>query len=111
MQEFEVSVAPTVQEEIWSIAGWYAKKSGSIEVGLKWHDGVSTAIQSLKHNPERCGLAHESDAFPFDLRELLYGSGRRKTHRVLFRIVGNLVEVLVIRHHSQQDVTPDDIPD
>ena len=111
MQDYEVSVAPTVQDEIWTIAAWYANTSGEIEIGLKWHDGVLALIQSLKDNPQRFGLAHESDEFPYELREMLYGSGRRKTHRVLFRIVGNLVEILVVWHHSQQDVGPENLPE
>jgi len=42
-------------------------------------------------------------------RELHYGSGRRTTHRVLFRVLEhNVVEVMAIRHFAQQDVTPDD---
>jgi hypothetical protein len=68
-------------------------------------------LDSLEENPQRYGFAHESDLFPFEIREVLYGSGRKRTHRALFRISGNRVEVLVIRHVSQRDVEPEDLPE
>lgn len=66
-------------------------------------------LSGLTENALSCPLAHESAEFPFELRELHYGSGRRTTHRALFRVVDDCVEVLAIRHHAQRDVSPDDI--
>lgn len=43
-----------------------------------------------------------------DLRELHYGSGKQKTHRALFRVFGDRIEVLAIRHHAQRNVSPND---
>ena len=63
----------------------------------------------LKSDPHRFGLIHESHRFPFELRELLYGSGRRKNHRTVFRIIGDRVEVVAIRHLAQRDLDPTDI--
>lgn len=67
-------------------------------------------MESLRDFPEACSLAHENDDFPYELRRLLYGSGRRITHRALFRIVDNTVEILAIRHVAQRDVTTEDVP-
>jgi plasmid stabilization system protein ParE len=108
MSEFVVNISEEAREQLRTIARWYVRKSGSMETGLEWHTGFIAAINSLAENPGGCGLAHESDKFPFELRALLYGSGKRKTHRALFRIDGDQVRVLAIRHLSQKDVTPDD---
>ena len=94
---YELVVAAEALEQLWETANWYRETSGSIEVGLAWHDGFLKALESLKENLQRFGLARESDKFPYNLHELPYGSGRQKTHRGLFRIQGNRVEVLAIR--------------
>jgi hypothetical protein len=54
-------------------------------------------------------LAPESGDFDFELRQINYGSGKRPTHRALFRIVGNTVEVLSIRHLAQRALRPGDL--
>ena len=56
-------------------ADWYRDKDAAI--GAAWLDGLERAIQALQINAERCGLAHESDRFPYELREMYYGSGRK----------------------------------
>jgi hypothetical protein len=71
--------------------------------------GFEDAIASLERSPDRCPIARENERFPYELRELLYGSGRRKTHRALIRIVGNRVEVMAIRHLAQREFRPDDL--
>ena len=86
---------------------WYAENY-SPEFAFRWYRGISRAICGLKRSPERYGLAHESDKFAFELRELLYG-GRRYKHRVLFVIEGNIASVLHIRHSSQRDLTEADL--
>jgi hypothetical protein len=87
-------------------SNWYAKKSGSVALAERWQDGFLELLESLSINPERFGLAHESDFFDDEVRELLYGSGRRKTHRALFTINGRRVEILSVRHIAQRDITP-----
>ena len=106
---YEVIVSSAALEQLWESANWYYERSGSIEVALTWHDGFLKAFESLSENPHQFGLAAESSKFSYELRQLLYGSGKRKTHRALFRIDGNRIEVLAIRHHAQRDVTPDDL--
>lgn len=106
---YDLEFTSEAQQDIDRISGWYLSESNSIEIANRWYDGILNALESLREFPESFSLAHESDEFPFDLRQLLYGSGKHKTHRALFRIVENTVEVLSVRHLSQRDVTPDDI--
>jgi plasmid stabilization system protein ParE len=92
-----------------SAAKWYAETAQSLNVAASWYDGFLDELESLEDNPLRGGLAPESRLFDFELREIYYGSGRRITHRALYRIVGNTVEVLSIRHHAQRPLGKDDL--
>jgi hypothetical protein len=37
------------------------------------------------------------------------GSGKRITHRALYRVVDDTIEVLSIRHHAERPIRPQDI--
>ena len=78
---FDVRVTRRADREIDRISGWYDQNA--VQLGQRWANGIREAIASLAENPERCGLDHELDDFGFDVRELYYGVGRKKTHRIL----------------------------
>jgi hypothetical protein len=94
---------------LFEIAKWYLEASQSIDVATTWYDGFLGELESLEQNPWRGSIAGENELFDFELRELLYGSGKRLTHRALYRVVGNVVEVLTIRHRAERPIGPDDI--
>ena len=94
---------------LFSIARRYAEESQSIEIAGRWYDGFIDTLQSLEQNPRLGSVAPENGLFEFELRELLYGSGHRLTHRALYRIVGDTVEVLTIRHHAQRPLERRDL--
>lgn len=103
-----VTVLPRARRQLYESARWWAQHR-SREQAARWLDGLEQALASLEDNPERCGLAGENDAFSFTLRQLLYGLGRKKTHRAVFEVRDNEVIVYAIRHVAQKDLTPDDI--
>jgi plasmid stabilization system protein ParE len=105
----DVVISVDATQEMLEIADWYARRAQSRSVGDAWYAGISDVIQTLRHSPDRHPLARESHRFPFELRELHYGSGRRKTHRVLFRVAEQTVEVLSVRHAAQRDFTSEDL--
>lgn len=107
--KYDVVVPRHVRDELEAASEWYRLRSLSEDVANRWLHGFQEAIASLARDPDRCSIARESLQFAFEIRELLYGSGRRKTHRALFRIVANRVEVMAIRHVAQRDLTPDDL--
>jgi len=107
--KYTVIIPARVRIQLRFASNWYAEKSGSIALAKRWHDGFLELLESLSINPERFGLAHESDYFDDEVRELLYGSGRRKTRRALFAVKGRRVEILSVRHFAQRDTTPDDL--
>jgi plasmid stabilization system protein ParE len=107
--KFELRISGQVRSELLAIAQWYLDTSQSLKVADDWHSGAMAAIHNLAKTPLAGKLAAESYLFEFELRELHYGSGRRPTHRVLYRVIGDLVEVLTIRHHAQQPLKRGDL--
>jgi hypothetical protein len=94
---------------LFEIAKWYLKTSQSIEVATTWYDGFLNELDTLEQNPWRGCIAFENELFQFELRELYYGSGKRLTHRALYRITANVVEVLTIRHHAERPIGLNDL--
>jgi plasmid stabilization system protein ParE len=105
----EVVLTDRAARELEEATDWYVQRAQSEEIGRRWHEGFVALIEGLCDSPERHPLAPESDLFPIELREVHYGSGRRKTHRAIFSISGRRVDVIAIRHFSQRDLTPDDL--
>ena len=71
--------------------------------GLQWFLELEGAIASLTELPHRCPLARESEEFPFEVRQLLYGR-RSNAYRILFTIEGDTVHVLHIRHSRRSPI-------
>jgi hypothetical protein len=69
------------------------------------------AIAGLAESPETHSIAREDELydFPFTVRQLLYGVGRKSTHRAVFEIRDDTVYVHAIRHLAQDDVIPGNI--
>lgn len=108
---YRVTSTRRVDREVEAIASWYYERSGSQDVADKWVLSYRAAASTLSRHPESYSLAREDASFDFEVRELLFGSGRKKTHRILFRIdeVESTVVVIGVRHFAQRDFTPDDI--
>jgi len=92
------------EEDADAILAWLMSEHAG-ETGLRWFVALQDAIASLAEFPQRCPLAPENAAFPFEIRHLLYG---RKPHvyRILFTIEDHSVYVLHIRHGRRQPLKP-----
>ena len=106
---YRLHITDEAAELLQSNARWYAETSQSLDIAAAWYDGFISLLESLEQNPRLGSVAPENDKFEFELRELCYGSGKRLTHRALYRIVGDTVEVLSIRHHAQRPISPGDL--
>jgi plasmid stabilization system protein ParE len=106
---YRLKLTNEAADRLFETARWYAETSQSLEVATAWYDGLLDQLETLTRNPFGGSLAAENELFDFELRELLYGSGKRITHRALYRIVGNTVEVLTIRHHAERPLRADDL--
>ena len=98
---FQVRITDAASAEVNEAAAWWAEHR-SLEQALRWLREIHEHIGTLGDGPERRSLARESSRFAFEVRESRFGVGRRVTHRVLFRIAGDVVEVLAVRHVAQR---------
>jgi plasmid stabilization system protein ParE len=105
---FLVVITEQAQREMQSAFNWWAEHR-SIRQAHQWYAGLAKAIADLSENPERHSQSRERDGFAYEIRDLLFGLGRRSTHRAIFTIRGEQVVVLTVRHVAQQDLSQDDI--
>ena len=103
-----VVITEQAEAEMQSAFNWWAEHRSKRQAD-RWYAGLAKVIADLSENPERHGQSRERDSFTYDIRDLLFGLGRRPTHRAVFTIHGAEVVVLTVRHVAQQDITPDDI--
>jgi plasmid stabilization system protein ParE len=71
-----------------------------------WYRALAGVLQSLEVFPERCPLAPESRLFGEQIRQLIFGN-----YRTLFRIDGDRVRVLHIRHGARGSLHGSDLED
>ncbi|HVX63206.1 MAG TPA: type II toxin-antitoxin system RelE/ParE family toxin [Pirellulales bacterium] len=105
---YRVIVTQRAERDMQEMAAWWAN-AHSPEQADHWLSNFATRLESLSQFPSRCPLAAESDEFPFELRELHYGVGRRSTHRALFNIADDVVLVFAVRHIAQDRLQVDDL--
>ena len=104
---YRIELAKTTKADIRSQAQWL-RENVSDAAALTWLAGLYKAIDTLKTRPLRCPVAAESDKFPEEIRELLYGKrGKRKhKHRIIFTIREDTVFVLYVRHTARDELEP-----
>jgi plasmid stabilization system protein ParE len=71
----------------------------------RWYQGLFEKMETLTRQPTRCPRAAESDRFPEELRELLYGK-RNNKYRILFTIRDQDVVVLYVHHAARKELEP-----
>ena len=105
---YRVTILPRAKRQMLEQALWWSEKR-SAEQAFNWLEGFEQALASLGHDPERCSVARERNAFDFILRELHYGLRNKATHRAVFEVRGDEVIVYSVRHLAQRELTPVDI--
>ena len=102
--KYRVLLTTRAKNDFDAVYFWYRKQSPS--VAERWYVGLRDSMRRLNQNPDRFPLAIEDETFPYKLREMLYGVGRKKTHRVLFVVRPNAVVIYAIRHVAQDRFVP-----
>jgi len=100
---FEVRTTEEAEREAAAILDWLLEEQAG-ETGLRWFLRMEEAIASLAEFPRRCKLAPESENFPFEVREMLYGK-KPHIYRILFTIEADVVFILHIRHGRRVPLT------
>jgi plasmid stabilization system protein ParE len=104
----QVIVTGPAAQDIEAAYSWW-KQNRSAEQAARWYIGIRNAVHSLRTSPERYPFAQERDLLPQGVRQLLFGIGRRATHRIVYTIDAGTVIVLRIRHASQDTLTNEDL--
>jgi len=105
--KYTVIITDPARDQLLANARWWAENRSS-EQAIRWYDGFCESLKSLADSPEKHQLARENEQFDDELHELYYGLSRR-THRAIFRIDGNIVRVLAVRHLAQDEIRPGDL--
>ncbi len=72
----------------------YIAEHASLDMALRWYDGLERTIEKLSTLPARFPLARENGIVPgYELRQVTF-----KSHRVIYTIRARQVHVLHIRH-------------
>jgi plasmid stabilization system protein ParE len=93
---FRVKQTTQAERDLDVILEWLTGQQAG-ETGQRWFQGLKDTLDSLSELPHRCSLAPENIEFPFEVRQLLYGS-KPHQYRVLFTIEADMVIILHIRH-------------
>src|SRR5262249_27704209 len=101
-----VRITARALREIDQALGWLSERSRTAAV--RWQERLLEAVRSLENNPERCGLAPESEWYPGEVRQLLHGK-RRGVYRILFEVRGDTVYILRVRHSAQALLEPGEL--
>ena len=105
--KYRIELAATAKADIHGQARWL-RENISPTAAANWLEGLYKAIDTLQTRPLRCPVAAESDKFPEEMHELLYGRrGKRiHKHRLLFTVGEDAVYVLYVRHTARDDLEP-----
>jgi plasmid stabilization system protein ParE len=101
---YRIELAATAKADIHQQARWL-RDHASPAAADKWLTGLYKAIDTLHTLPLLCPVAAESDKFPEEIRELLYGRRPHK-HRILFTLRNDTVHVLYVRHTARDELEP-----
>ena len=105
---YTLIVTDPAKQDIQRSFDWWRDHRSATQA-TSWYHDIFHAIGTLREHPERCGKAPENDLCPGGIRQLLFGTGRRPTHRIVFTVAVGVVTVLRVRHSSQDDLTLDDV--
>ena len=105
----KVVLTAAAKDDLDRNVGWWAENR-SREQAARWKDLAVRTVRALGRWPRSFPLARENDRCADELRECYFGLNRSKTHRLVFRVLSNRVEVFAVRGITQDDLPDDQIP-
>ncbi len=105
---FRVELSLLARRNLKEIAIW-STEHFSAQQTMRLLDGFDRALKTLESDPTRFAEAAETEWFSKALRELVFGVGRSRTHRLIFSVEGEVVRIHAIRHFAQDYLSPDDV--
>ncbi len=104
---YRLSITDPAEQDLQDAYTWWRDHRSEEQAG-RWYRGIRKALLGLKSSADRHHQAPECDLHPAGLRQMLFGIGRRPTHRVVFTIENDAVLVIRVQHVSQDALTRDD---
>ena len=93
MKQYRVEIKPTAENDLETRYRQIAEESP--QNAMNWYLRVIEAIEKLEILALRCPIAPENADIQQDIRHLVIGE-----YRALYRVTGDVVEVLHLRHGS-----------
>jgi plasmid stabilization system protein ParE len=102
--KYEVRITSRAQREAQANHDWWAENR-SAEQAARWYNDFLNAALSLERNPEGHAVAAENDRFPYEIRQLNFGIGRKPTHGLVYAIRPKEVVILRVRYDCRSNST------
>lgn len=103
-----IHITPKARGEILLISHWWSENR-STEHSLRWYEGIMERINSLTVMPQSNPLIYENLQASSEFREAYFGLSTRKTHRIVYRVLPDAIEVLAVRHVAQDSLSDEDL--
>ncbi len=106
MKKYRVSVSANAKANLldyYEHASKHAPRTAD-----RWYDRFDVALQTLSTLPQRWPVASESEIYPEQIRQMLFGKGT-SVYRVLFTIVEDEITVLHIRRSTMDTASLDEL--
>src|SRR5262245_296916 len=97
---FRVEITPRAQRDLEGIYASLARRAPYH--GTLWFDRFEQSILSLVELPERCAREPNLSTPQREVRKLLFGR-RKHVYSVYFTIMGDVVNVLHVRHGARRE--------
>lgn len=95
MKKYRIEIKPTAESDL--AKRYHEIAEDSPQNAINWYFNTISAIEKLDELPERCPLAPEDAEIQRGIRHLIIGD-----YRALYCIVGEIVEVLHVRHSAME---------
>ncbi len=107
--KYQIETSTRAERQLEESVVWWATHHSPAQA-KKWYSAALKAIDSLRTRAERCPRSTEDGLKAFPLRELAFGIGRRRTHRIVFTFKPDqVVYILTVRHLAQGLLAADDL--
>ena len=105
---YRAVITDPAKRDVQAAHDWWAENRSAERAG-QWYVEIYKAIASLNKMPERCDFAPERNLLDQGIRQLLFGIGKRPTHRIVFAVDRKDVVILRVRHISQVALMAEDL--
>jgi plasmid stabilization system protein ParE len=106
--KYRVVLSPRAVRDLSKAHLWASSHAPA--TAARWLNRFHAALQTLSENPQRCGIADESELVEREIREFLFGR-HRSVWRALFTVRADEVRVLHVRRASMDTATSEDVDD